>query len=257
MRPYDYAGKGKALIEILDSPTATEQDVQAFLEKHTPFLPRPFLLGHREQSSVVISKLPIGDFKTDFAYVTKESDRTELVLVEIEHPAKNVFHKDPTTARTTSEFHQARGQLLDWVAACNKDPALAKNVVAMLLDGVMLQNPITVRGVLVMGRRAERTDPRNARVQLEESEFIRILPFDSLISHAAEREHRELHVFRKEGGHLTPKHLLIDSPWVLVHLGPSRLKLRTEDEAALRKAGHDLDAWYAGSTKLIGGKVRK
>jgi hypothetical protein len=106
--------------------TATsETELQAFLESHPEFvypeydsvLPRPSLAGER---------VP------DFAFSFKSAFGTRWLFVEIERPGKLIFTKGKEF-QFTSDFTQAKGQLLQWDTLITRDQAFFANRFAGLV----------------------------------------------------------------------------------------------------------------------------
>ena len=95
-------GEYRALLATARS----ESELQAFLETHPEFvnpqydsvLPRPSLAGER---------VP------DFAFSFRSAFGTRWLFVEIERPGKLIFTKGKDF-QFTSDFTQAKGQLLQW-----------------------------------------------------------------------------------------------------------------------------------------------
>ena len=76
----------KALIDAEDS---SENAIQHFLEKNTAFLDTPFL-RQGVFLNCVVTKLEVGPWKTDFAYLSKDSGTWSIVLLELKLPNKKI-----------------------------------------------------------------------------------------------------------------------------------------------------------------------
>ena len=92
-----------------------EQVYQAFLEKHTRFIPREFVQNHGIGVSLVLRKLSFGaDYKSDFFFFSKSSDDWNAVFIEIEKPSSQFFRSN------TNDFHphflSALQQINQWKA---------------------------------------------------------------------------------------------------------------------------------------------
>jgi len=104
-------GEYRALLATARS----ESELQAFLETHPEFvnpqydsvLPRPSLAGER---------VP------DFAFSFRSAFGTRWLFVEIERPGKLIFTKGKDF-QFTSDFTQAKGQLLQWDSLITQDQA--------------------------------------------------------------------------------------------------------------------------------------
>jgi hypothetical protein len=80
-------------VELLDEERE-KQAYQAFLEKHTPFIPREFVQNHGIGCNLVLRKLPFGaDYKTDFFYFSKSTDDWNAVFIELEKPSSRFAHQ--------------------------------------------------------------------------------------------------------------------------------------------------------------------
>lgn len=168
--------------QILDQEL-DEQVYQTFLEQHTRFIPREFILNHGINFSLVLRKLPFGaDMKSDFVYLSKSSGRWVCVLIEIEKPQSKYFKKNSNDFH--SDFSRALNQINDWRAWLdsegNKRSFCDQTIGLMRNPG--FDHPTEIRFVLVHGRRreTERNSIRLAKIRGQERNDLRIMSFDSL-----------------------------------------------------------------------------
>lgn len=160
-----------------------EQRYQTFIEKNTSLVPREFIQNHGIHFDLVLRKLAFGgDYKSDFAYLSKSSDDWNAVLIEIERPNKKFFkdgHND-----FHADFQQALQQINRWKAWF-----LVPGNFASFVDGILgpirkplTANPTYMKYVLVYGRRSEYADndTRRRLVVAQEGGDFKIMTFDSL-----------------------------------------------------------------------------
>ncbi len=89
--------------DMLDAATL-EEEIQVFLKDNPEYVYPYYLKCH--------PKFPLGaDYVTDFVFLIQGLHGEEYVFVEIEKASKKIFTQ---TGQFTSEFAQARQQLLDW-----------------------------------------------------------------------------------------------------------------------------------------------
>lgn len=100
-----------AFEKLIAEPKANENAIQAFLEAHTMFLPKPDILNHQLHMNCVIAKFPIGERSTDYAYLTKSTVEWQLVLVELEDSSKKIFKASNKNDGFTVEFSDAIAQM--------------------------------------------------------------------------------------------------------------------------------------------------
>jgi hypothetical protein len=93
-------------------------------------------------------------FTCDFAYLTKNSAKWYVVLVELEKPTKKIFRSDLKRVNFSSDFNQALGQVESWKSQLKRDSAEIQRKLAPLMLG-MADNPIDYKFILVYGRDSE------------------------------------------------------------------------------------------------------
>ncbi|MGT2516830.1 Shedu anti-phage system protein SduA domain-containing protein (plasmid) [Sphingomonas panni] len=99
---------------LIAAEKKNENQIQAFLEANTTFMPTPDLLGHQLHLNSVIAKFRVGERSTDYAYLTKTSIEWQLVLVELEDSGKRIFKPSSNNLAFTSEFTDAVAQIDVW-----------------------------------------------------------------------------------------------------------------------------------------------
>jgi len=162
-------------------PIDQEPLLQRFFERNPHLVTR----GEYLNPKAVISKLPIGNRTTDFAYIHPTSGPHHIYLIEIESSSKRIFTNED---EFTASFNHALQQAHDWLAwsAMNRDYfRQLYNDAACRFEDVRNGGMLFPRGVLIYGRRAEtqRNPVRNDRWrQRKQSEkHVDIMTFDGLI----------------------------------------------------------------------------
>jgi len=90
-------------LELLET-AKKEEELQNFLKKHPEFLYPDYIKCY--------PKFKLGeDYITDYVLLVQSPQGLEYVFVEIEHSNKDIFTK---SGQFSSEFTQAKDQLLDW-----------------------------------------------------------------------------------------------------------------------------------------------
>lgn len=198
-REFRVQNKKDQYIALLDEEKG-EQDYQSYLEENTEFIPRHFVQNHGIHFSLLIRKLKISnDMITDFAFLSKSSIGWNYVLIEIEKPQSKFFK--PGTTSPHSDFLQGISQIKSW-QAWFKDAGNKAHFESQLLflKKPIEQAPVTIRYVLVTGRRSEyENSPEKIRlINSYEDHDFKIMSFDSL---AENIEHNcELYLgIRKQG----------------------------------------------------------
>lgn len=177
-----------------------EQDYQSYLEENTEFIPRHFVQNHGIHFSLLIRKLKISnDMITDFAFLSKSSIGWNYVLIEIEKPQSRFFK--PGTILPHNDFLQGISQIKSW-QAWFKDPGNKAHFESQLLflKKPITQAPVTIRYILVTGRRSEyENSPEKIRIinSFEDHDF-KIMSFDSLAENI-EHNHALYLGVRKQG----------------------------------------------------------
>lgn len=251
---------------LLSDKSTDENDVQRYLEEHSELIPLPILEGHQLHESVVISKLPIGNkFISDFAYLTKCSDRWRLVLMEIENPHKKIFTSDYQNHTTTSDFKNAYQQILSWKNYISQNLHIIKESIYHLMSPeIMKYYPLEVSYVLIIGRNKEKNmSPDRSAIfsNFGNSEDMTFKTYDSIISEYRNRK--------------TPIQKIILSPWknnsfsiklvptvpvetwIFSYLTQDNLKVSEPQRSQLIDQGYRLDLWECGNLLTEDGKYDK
>ena len=100
---------------VLLNTAANEGSLQSFLEAHPEII-------HPEYDSVVPKPSLAGERYPDFAFSFRSSFGARWLFVEIERPSKLIFTKGDEF-QFTSDFTQAKGQLLQWDTLITRDQA--------------------------------------------------------------------------------------------------------------------------------------
>jgi hypothetical protein len=152
---------------LLSRSGRQENAIQAFLEKHTAFVPTPGLLNHRLHLNCIISKFPIGDRIADYAYLTKSSDEWKLVLVELEDSGKKLFTQSSKHVGFTADMNDAIAQVDVWREYWNENrQEVVKSLEPLLVPPGMRRNGVSLECVLVIGRSAEKDNNEARRTRL-------------------------------------------------------------------------------------------
>jgi hypothetical protein len=169
--------------KLLDEDTS-EQSYQTFLENNSQLLPREFVQNHGIHLNLVLRKLSMAkDYTCDFFYMAKSSGDTNYVLIELEKPSSKLF-------TSNNNFHSdllaGLNQVNRWRAWFSNHATLqgfAHGTLKPLQMYGMRDNPIYVKYVLVIGRRAEieQNSLRRSLITAQERYDFKILSYDSLL----------------------------------------------------------------------------
>lgn len=238
---------------LIDAGLHNENELQAFIESHTTFLPTPGLLNHQLHCRCLISKFPVGDRKTDFAYLTKSSDRWRLVLVELESPAKKIF-KGGSNAANSADFNDAFAQIRTWKEHWEDYRTdVLRRLEPLLIPPVMASNSLFVQYVLVIGRSDEKKhdDARRRRLASLGEEGVHVMTWDTLLEEYQSGRGRAKAVLTVDGRGFRLKHAERSPKLLFAYVRPQHLKLSKAAEAALRADGFQIDAWRAGEMLVV------
>lgn len=162
-----------------------EQEYQAFLERHSRFIPREFVQNHGIHGRLVLAKLGMAkDYESDFFYISNSSGDTNYVLIELEKPASRLF-------KANNDYHSdllaGLNQIARWRTwfgnTSNRD-AFVNSTLRPLQMYDMIGNPVfIIKYVLVIGRRAEvaGNEFRRNLIASQERDDFKILSYDSLL----------------------------------------------------------------------------
>lgn len=230
---------------LLSREDISEQDCQNFLECNTELIYTPFLLNHWILGSSIISKFPLDtSLITDFAYITKSSDKWVLVLVELEHPRKRLFRNDSKNIIPTSDLTEGIAQIDSWRDFIDCNRSSVEERLYPLLQG-LTRHTGDVKYLLVIGRSEEKVHSEAKRKRLANmcAEDMEICTYDSLISwyHNNPREPKNIISLRKNKFKI--KHLNTNPRHLLSHLTPEYIRLTEDQKQLLKNRGLEIDHW--------------
>lgn len=239
--------------ELIGLGVHNENELQRFVEENTGFLPTPGLLNHQLHCRCLISKFPVGERKTDFAYLTKSSDRWKLVLVELESPAKKLF-KQGDNAANSADFNDAVAQILTWKEHWDDvRQDVLKRLEPIMIPPVMASNALSVEYVLVIGRAAEKKhdDARRRRLATLGEQGIHVMTWDTLLNEYRSGRGHAKAVLTVDGQGYRLKHAERSPKLLFTYIRPKHLKLSRAAEAAVRADGYEIDAWRDGHMLVL------
>lgn len=241
--------------QLINAPGIDENNVQAFMEGHTEFLITPHLLNHHLHFNAVISKFKIGPWSTDYSYLTKSSDVWRLVMVEIEHPSKQIF-KSSKHGAFTAEFNDALAQVHAWRDFLSHSwPEVQRKILP--LQGHMAVNDTEFWYVLIIGRDKETAVNASRRRRLAaylKNDRMQVLTYDSLIRHVESGTAFKKCVYSETATGFSMKNLGGDPSNVFAHLRPHQFAISAEQRAALSAQGYAMDRWAAGDLLVFNSK---
>ena len=233
--------------DLIATPKANENAIQAFLEANTMFMPTPDILNHRVHMNSVIAKFPIGERSTDYAYLTKSSIEWRLVLVELEDSSKPIFKKSSKNAALSTEFNDAVAQIDVWRDYVHQHPDRLRDKLRPLMVLVpMARHRLSVRYVLVIGRSAEfeHDDARKLRLANYGAERdLTIMTYDTIRREVAAGHNKPKAVLRANSRGYRLQSAEAMPTIMFAHMKPAELELSDVAEAALRAESYDIDAW--------------
>lgn len=233
--------------DLIATPKANENAVQAFLETNTRFMPTPDILNHRVHMNSVIAKFPVGERLTDYAYLTKSSIEWRLVLVELEDSSKPIFKKSSKNAAFSTEFNDAVAQIDVWRDHVHQHPdRLRDKLRPLMVPAPMARHRLSVRYVLVIGRSAEfeHDDARKLRLANYGAERdLTIMTYDTIRREVAAGHTKPRAVLRANSRGYRLQSAEAMPTIMFAHMKPAELELSDVAEAALRAEGYDIDAW--------------
>jgi len=131
-----------------------------------------------------VTKLPLGpDYKTDFAFITRNSMALQFTFVEIEAPSKRIFNKN---GEFSQEFNHARQQVADWMLWGQRNINTLVDMFASMFETYpVTEDQKVVRSYLVYGRREEVEVNRQYKerwqsVQVSSANRIIVMTYDRL-----------------------------------------------------------------------------
>lgn len=164
------------LEDLLNSPAATELDLQRFFELHTHFLRR---WDYREVYSHITLARTEGDLVPDFILVDRDLQRA--AVLELKLPKPKLIRRQRNRVRFSSAVMEARGQLLryrDWFRE-KQNRLKLKRVVGMEIYEPYL--------IAVIGRSSEFNDALDRQRLLADTPDIEVVTYDDILTFAERR----------------------------------------------------------------------
>jgi hypothetical protein len=243
---------------LLANQDANENDLQRFLEKHTAFIETPGLLNHRLNLNSVIAKLPIGPWKTDFAYLTKSTVAWRLVMVELEHPGKQLFQAKGRHSAFHADLNNAIAQIDAWRDRWATHQAeILDQLAPVMVPSAMRRNALTPFYVLVIGRDHEfrNIDARKRRLAAVLNEKnLYILTYDTLIRTYEEGRGYGKCVLSPTATGFRIKHVDGEPGSMFAYMEPQHLEVPEDAEAQLVSWQYDIPSWRAGEPLVFNQK---
>jgi hypothetical protein len=245
--------------ELLSTENVTEQDCQDYLELNSELIFAPFLLNHWIHFGAIISKFPLDTaLVTDFAYLTKSSDFWHFVLVELEHPNKQLFRTNPGQIVPTAELTTAIAQIHTWQDFVHRN---SNEVLRRLLPlrKPLTNNPVIFKYLLVIGRSEQKSKNQRMRdrlARLGNNDFL-ICTYDSLISAYQESPKLKKNIIRMIRNRFDIKYLHGEPGAMFAHLTPEDLIISPEQREILLSLGYEIDKWEQGELLRYNNKKTK
>lgn len=142
----------KKYIEFLKR-AKTERQMQLFLETNPIILPGLFSRHNGPVGNAVISKLKLAnEYETDFAFISVDSARAQITLIEIESPSIKIFRDSDN--QFTSKFNKAVQQMRDWVTWFHLNQTYSKDLFRNIYHrGIFRYQHVSTKVILIAGRR--------------------------------------------------------------------------------------------------------
>jgi hypothetical protein len=248
----------QAFRNLLENPNVVENDIQQFLEEHTAFVETPHLLNHGLSLNSLITKFPIGPWKTDFVYLTKSTIAWRLVMVELEHPGKKLFNNSNRHDAFHSDLNNAIAQLDAWRdhwAISNKE--IISRLEPLIVPPRMRGNTITPFYVLVIGRDREFINNGRRRKRLSallEEKNLQILTYDSLLRTYEGARGRRKCILSPTATGFRIKCLDGEPSHMFAYVEPQHLEVSRAAEEKLVGWQYDIPSWRAGEPLVFNEK---
>ena len=225
---------------LIDAEDPSENAIQSFLEKNTAFLDTPFL-RQGVFLNCIVTKLEVGPWKTDFAYLSKNSGTWSIVLLELKLPNKKIFKDNDPHLGFTGPFNAALAQIQSWRTQWDLDnTALLRQLEPLLVPLKMRSNTKRLYTVLVYGRDDEFKNSNAKRqrlAKLEEDMKLRVMTYDTLLRCYQERRGRHMCVLSPTARGFSIKELCGEPEHIFAHATPDELHVSPEAEKKLVKLG--------------------
>ena len=149
---FEFNHRRKKYLEFLKQ-AKTERQMQLFLETNPIILPGLFSRHNGPVGNVIISKLRLADeYETDFAFISVDSARALITLIEIESPSIKIFRD--SDHQFTSPFNKAVQQMRDWATWFHSNQTYAKDLFRNIYHrGIFRYQHVTTKVILIAGRR--------------------------------------------------------------------------------------------------------
>ncbi|WP_118132044.1 Shedu anti-phage system protein SduA domain-containing protein [Pseudomonas abyssi] len=235
-----------------------EQSIQDFLERNTELFSEALTYKNYFHQDILISKCPVMDLKSDYAYLSKKSDEWKIVFGELELPDYNFFRKG--SGDFTSEFNHAINQIRQWKLRIKNNQNEVFNFFKLLLQPEsMRENPIVFEFELIFGRSEDKnkTAERLRLIQsVSQSEGIVIKSFDTISNDfMGRRENTRKNVISYNGKSIRYKHLNTRPTWDFALYNSEQLIVSPEQRKVLVSWGYDMNSWDLGKKLGQNGKV--
>lgn len=238
-----------------------EQIVQEFLEKNSELIPVQNKLGHGVHFDIVISKFPLTtNLITDYIWITKQSDRWRVILVELESPDKDFFTDSMDRVRPSAEFNAALDQVRSWKRFVESNKSeIIRRLTPLLQPENMRSNPIDFCYELIIGRSKNKNASKERKeyiVNLEKESGVKIMSFDTIIGSYKNNPRTRKNVMKLSGERYAFKEMNF-LPRFFDFLGPDVIKLTPDEVKNLKAEGYEIDYWLSGEPLTLnsGGKL--
>jgi hypothetical protein len=227
-----------------------EAEIQKFMIANTEYIPVFIELHHRIFHNVAFSKLPLGNYISDFCYITKHSEEVRVVFVEIERADKKLFKaRKGTYPQITADLSNALDQVRAWKSEVEKAHVRAELI--DYLNGLLWyvtkdRARLTFDFILVCGRRGSQQHEK-AIQQLSEESGILIKNYDSIRDAVASGRVEKRFLVSRRGNALSVLNFdaMPDSIWDSVPF--SRILLTPEHIKAFSDCDIPIQHWMQGT----------
>jgi hypothetical protein len=131
----------------------SEKQMHIFFETNPIMLPGLYDRHNGPVGNVIISKLKLAnEFETDFAFISEDSGRSQITLIEIESPNIKVFRESDDQFMAT--FNKALQQMRDWTTWFYANQTYAKDLFRNIYHrGIFRYQHVSTKVILIAGRR--------------------------------------------------------------------------------------------------------
>lgn len=230
-----------------------EQMIQDFLEENSEFIPVPYSDNHFLHFSLVLSKFPVGNDKTDFVYLTKSSKKWHVVLVELEDSKKKYFLDDQKDAKFTQDFNHAVQQVRNWRSYLQKNKTSFLNTLTQIRKPLS-ENPVDFKYVLIYGRSDEYRayqQRKDALADLSTNDEIIIWSYDTLIDSLYYPNTIKKDILKYTKNKYEMKRMNRETTRLFAYLQPGDLIISDNILDEYRKLDYDIDQWQKGKALVV------